>query len=228
MSSRSRRALRAEEDDDIRARDVVETLVHHPEFREIVAQTSGRRSLERPRDSGESNTGRNDRREFTSVDAEMASIWRRRSTPTSRKVGKGKGKRKMESNKSGATFTKEVVLFPWPDCTGNKRAKLYTDQFIVSLLPLQTEMDEDDVMDEMTKAFSPILSAYPVTPKYDMGTLFLSKCATGCFRLQFLMPLGNRLVKPNLPPQQCMSGETLKKLYMQKTVYLLPDIALYV
>ena len=39
-------------------------------------------------------------------------------------------------------------------------------------------------------------------------------------RLNFVMSVGKRLVKPNLAPGQVLNGATAKKLLSQKTIYI--------
>uniref|UniRef100_A0A9J7ZQE8 HECT domain-containing protein n=1 Tax=Cyprinus carpio carpio TaxID=630221 RepID=A0A9J7ZQE8_CYPCA len=104
------------------------------------------------------------------------------------------------------SFTKEVILLP--DHTSThvprraKKAWLFENGRIKSALEFGCDWDADKVMQTITAAFQPVVE--------------------GC-RLQILMSCHNKLVEPSLTSKQTLGGDLLKKLFLQKSIYVRPD-----
>ena len=151
-------------------RAVADHIVHHPHFAEMVAGAS------RDEDSGAPRPQSHRRNSFPTPDAEIAAVWKGRSTTYTSRKGKGIKTRDQKSTGSArkasmsGTFPKDVVLLLWPSCktvqTHSKRVKLYDSGFILNLFEIHVEWDEAVLLHEIAEAFAPKLRDCAETLKY--------------------------------------------------------------
>ncbi|XP_041845083.1 uncharacterized protein LOC121642414 [Melanotaenia boesemani] len=103
-------------------------------------------------------------------------------------------------------FTKEVILLPDHTYTQvprrARKAWLFENGLIKSAVEFRCDWNSEKVMRAITAAFHPAVE--------------------GC-RLQILLPCYNKLVEPSLTANQTLSGDLVKKLFHQKSIYIRPD-----
>ena len=100
------------------------------------------------------------REKHTTVDAEMASVWRGKSTVRDRK--RKQAGEQAQDEKTGRpsidVFTRDVVLLPSADCelvpSHARRAKLLAGGFVLNLFRIDVGWDEETLTDEIRKGVS--------------------------------------------------------------------------
>ena len=137
--------------DDLDHEAITNHIMNHPRFKEMVSGFS--------RSAAESSDETQRRENLTSVEAELASVLRGKSSLRDRK-----GKRKRDSRRdikkpgrpSVYAFTRDVVLLPSQDCENvptHARRKLLAGGFVLNLFSIDFGWDEGTLREEIQKGF---------------------------------------------------------------------------
>lgn len=171
-------------------RELIAEIVRHPDFQKLVTGAATAKPSPSPTSPPHAPTPSDPSRESgssrsTSVDAELASIWRHKTTVSGRK-GKGKKVKTQIGRPSAGTFTKDIVLLPSADFkrvpSHPKRAQLTKDGFVLNLFEIDVQWDSITLIENLRQAFWDKLTASGNDGRY--------YCINFIFLLSYVAPIG--------------------------------------